>query len=286
MQKLLAVDLDGTLFYPKKTNRCISKRNCKFLQKWIDLGNKVVLITSRSTTFIERLKKEIQRPFDFLTCNSANVSINGELVRDISIPRDTIQDLVEKINVECHPIGYLLTTKKYNLIIRNNLKRSKFLLFCYLIYHKLQFKYREDFVLDNDVFDKELAEGDVQKMMIFFGLRKKNYDKAKAINKELRAKYPDAEFSWSNQVVELTPKNCNKGDGLEYYCNVSNISKDNVYVVGDSGNDIAMFNKFHEHSYCMAHSYPSVKKYAKHIISRVHKLDKLVLKGEKPHESN
>ncbi|MCQ3035980.1 MAG: HAD family hydrolase, partial [Bacilli bacterium] len=228
----------------------------------------------------------IDRPFDFLTCSSADVSINGDMVRSIVIPSETIQELVRRINDECHPAGYLLTSKKHNLIIRYNLPRTKFIENMYLLYHKFQFKYREEFILDNDAFDKELVEGEIQKMMIFFGLRKKNYDKAKAINKELRAKYPDAEFSWSNQVIELTPKNCNKGDGLEYYCNVSNISKDNVYVVGDSGNDIAMFNKFHEHSYCMAHSYPSVKKYAKHIISRVWKLDKLVLKGEKPHESN
>ena len=61
MGKLLAVDLDGTLFYPKQHTKCISKKNVKFLQKWIDQGNKVVLISSRGYDFVKRLKEEIQR---------------------------------------------------------------------------------------------------------------------------------------------------------------------------------------------------------------------------------
>ena len=66
MAKLLAIDLDGTLFYPKNIRRCICKKNVKFLRRWIDAGNKVVLVTSRSTQFTERLKDEIKRPVDFI----------------------------------------------------------------------------------------------------------------------------------------------------------------------------------------------------------------------------
>ena len=128
---------------------------------------------------------------------------------------------------------------------------------------------------------KEVKEGDVYKVMIFFGLRKNKSKLSKEINKELREKYPEIESSWSLIVNELTPKDCNKGAGLERYCELTNTDPNDLLVVGDSGNDITMFNRFHENSYCMAHAYPSVKKYAKHVITRVYKLDKLVLKGEK-----
>ena len=116
--------------------------------------------------------------------------------------------------------------------------------------------------------------------MIFYGLKKNKSKISKEINKELRDKYNDIEVSWTAQVNEITPLHCSKSEGLKKYCEIMNIDKDNVYVVGDSGNDISMFNDFHEHSFCMKHSYPSVKKYASHIISRVYKLDKIVLKGE------
>ena len=39
MNKVLATDLDGTLFYPKGRKRCIPKKNVKFLQDFIDDGN-------------------------------------------------------------------------------------------------------------------------------------------------------------------------------------------------------------------------------------------------------
>lgn len=285
MPKLLAVDLDGTLFYPKKVNRCISKKNCKFLQHWIDEGNKVVLITSRNYRYIERLKKEIDRPFDCLTSSSAQIAVNNELVRDITIPRESLQNIISKIDEKYHPLGYLMSTRNQNMVIGNNHKAGKFLMFLYHIYYRLQFKYREEYVLDNEIFDKELSTGDAYYVMIFFGLAKKKSEIAKEFNKAIREEFPEIEASWSLIVVELTPKDCHKGAGLSYYCSINNISPDDVYVVGDSGNDIDMFKTFHEHSYCMAHSYPSVKKYAKHTISRVYKLDKLVLKGEK-HESN
>ena len=126
-----------------------------------------------------------------------------------------------------------------------------------------------------------MKNGKVYKVMTFFGMGKSKRTLSKEINKELRDNFPEIESSWSLIVNELTPKGCNKGEGLEHYCNVAKIPADDVYVIGDSGNDIAMFQKFHEHSYCMAHAYPSVKKYAKYTVSRVYSLDKLVLKGEK-----
>ena len=64
MCKLLACDLDGTLFYPRQIGRCIPMRNVRFLRHWIDAGNKVVLITSRSYEYVEKLFKEIKRPVD------------------------------------------------------------------------------------------------------------------------------------------------------------------------------------------------------------------------------
>ena len=58
------------------------------------------------------------------------------------------------------------------------------------------------------------------------------------------------------------------------------IKPEDVYVVGDSGNDITMFSKYYDLSYCMKRGHPSARKYAKHIITRVYKLEKLILRGE------
>ena len=280
MCKLLACDLDGTLFYPKQLNRCISRKNVRFLRKWIDAGNKVVLITSRSKEFAERLNKEIQRPFDLMSCTSSQIFHDGELIRHKWMKNEDLERIFWKIDEKYKPIGYLLTGEGNPCVVYNTKRAGIFFLLLYKFYYWLQFKYREPAFMDNEVFLDLMRNGKCYKLMTFFGLGKKKNVLAKEINKALREKYPEIESSWSLIVNELTPKGCNKGEGLELYCKTLNIDPKDVYVVGDSGNDIAMFQKFHEHSYCMAHAYPSVKKYAKYAITRVYKLDKLVLKGE------
>lgn len=286
MAKLLATDLDGTLFYPNPIKTCIPKKNIKFLQKWIDSGNRLVIITSRSLEFIERLKKEIQRPFDYLVCSSAQIFADGNLIRDVAMPNQPISEVLKIINDEINPMTYMLTTKGHPCIINANRNVGKLFLFFYRLWQFFQFKRIEPYVISNKKYDKELELGRIYKVMIFFGLRRRNKKLSKKLNKKFRLEYPMFEFSWTTKVIEITPYGCNKGMGLKYYTEASGFNKEDVYVVGDSGNDISMFTEFYENSYCMKHSYTSVRKYAKHTVSRVYKLEKMLLKGDNKNEQN
>lgn len=279
MPKYLALDLDGTLFYPKCINRCIPKKNVRFLREWIDNGNKVILVTSRSYEFVsKKLFKEIKRPVDLICSTSAQIVINGEKIRDENMNNEHIGKIIAEIEEKYQPLAMLMFSDDHSCLIKN-VRTNWFFAIIYKLYWWFQFAYREDYLIDNQKFDEELKKGKIKKIMTFFGLRKKNGEIAKEINRELRNDYPEIESSWTVIVNELSPKDCNKGEGLKRYCKYLNIDPNDVYVVGDSGNDIAMFTEYHEHSYCMAHSYSSVKKYAKHVITSVHKL-KSVLKGE------
>ncbi|MCR5505503.1 MAG: HAD family hydrolase [Bacilli bacterium] len=281
MSKVLAVDLDGTLFYPKHVKRCIPKKNVAFLRKWIDEGNRLVIITSRSHEFTERLKEEIQRDYDVINCTSSQIYHGEELIYEKSMPNKSLEKILKQIEKKYKPIAMFITSKNQPCVIKNTNPVGKAMMLIYRLWYFFQFKYREPSLVSAEAFDEEVKNGEIFKVMIFFGLGKSKGVLSKEINKELREKYPEIESSWSMIVNELTPKDCNKGAGLERYCRLLNIESKDVYVVGDSGNDITMFNRYHENSYCMSHAYPSVKKYAQHVISRVYKLDKLVLKGEK-----
>ena len=280
MAKLLAIDLDGTLFYPKRIRKCICKKNVLFLRNWIDAGNKVVLVTSRSTQFTAKLKDEIQRPVDFINCCSSQIIANDKMVYDKAMPNKQLKQVLKHIEDTYEPIALLMTSENHPCIIKYSRRVSRVYTFFYRIWWWFQFSYREPFIADNEVFEKELESAKVYKIMTFIGLRKNKAKISKETNKELREEFPEIESSWTAQVNELTPMGCNKGNGVERYCQLVNINPDDVYVVGDSGNDITMFNKFHEHSYCMRRGHPSARKYAKHIISRVYKLEKLLLRGE------
>ena len=281
MCKVLACDLDGTLFYPKKVRRCIPVKNVKFLRRWIDAGNRVVLVTSRTLEFTKQLEDEIKRPIDIIACTACQIYHDGEVIRDVWMPTKELNKVFKTIDEKYKPLGYLMNAQGSSALIYNTHRKGAFALNLTKLWYFFQFKYREPGVIDNDKFMETLSNGKVYKLMTFFGFGKKKRELSKEINKELRENFPDLEYSWASIVNEITPKGCNKGEGLKAYCEALNINRDDVIVVGDSGNDISMFNAFHENSYCMAHAYPSVKKYAKHVVSRVYKLDKFVLKGDK-----
>ena len=281
MAKVLATDLDGTLMYPNRFFRCIPRKNVAFVRKWIDAGNKLVIISSRGPGFIKMLEKEIDRDFDYICYTSSLIRANGKIIKDDSIDGDTAEKVLNIINNKHRPVAYLMNNNTETLWIKNLSGVGTLLMLIYKIYWIFQGKKREKYILNNRYFDEQVKSGNIYKVMVFFGLSGKNKEISREVNKELRESHPEVESSWSKIVNEITPLNCNKGAGLKYYCDYLNINHDDVYVVGDSGNDITMFNLFQEHSYVMAKAYPSVKKYAKHVISRVYKLDELVLsKGE------
>ncbi|NLZ15285.1 MAG: HAD hydrolase family protein, partial [Erysipelotrichaceae bacterium] len=192
------------------------------------------------------------------------------------MPNEELAQILKKIEINYEPIAFLMTTENHSCIIKYNRKVRGFFMFVYKLWWLSQFVYREPFIGDNNLFQQELKNGKVFKVMNFIGLRKNKAKISKELNKEFREEFPEIESSWTVKVNELTPKGCNKGNGVEKYCELMNINKNDVYVVGDSGNDITMFEKFHEHSYCMKRGHPSVRKYAKHTISRVYKLEKLI----------
>jgi len=274
MSKLLATDLDGTLFYPKKFSRCIPKKNLEFLQRWIDNGNRLVLATSRSLQFISRLSHEINRPFDVMTNNTSQIIIDEKLVRDEYMDNKKVAKLLTSIDRKYHPIAFLMSTWDYPCVIKSNRSVGKALLFFYSIWWKLQGQLREPYVLDNKIFQRQLEEGKIYKVVIFFGLRHKKNAFSMDLNKTLRNDYPGFEFSWVGIVNEITNKNCSKAIGLDYYCNYLNIDPKDVYVAGDSGNDISMFKKYHENSFCMKHSHISVQRYATYVVPSVHDIEK------------
>jgi len=278
--KVLATDLDGTLLYPNRRRRVMPKKNAEFLAKWISCGNKVVCISSRSLSFLPKLEDEVGQKLDYIGASSAQIKIGDKIIKDECINPKDLAFIVEKIEELYNPFAMIAVTKNYPFCISSG-KNSRPLAFFYRNYWKMQGKKAERYILDNKTFKDEIANGKVYKIMIFYGLGKKNAKKASETTANIRNKYPNIEANWSKIVVELTPKGCHKASGLSEYCEKLNIPTSDVYVVGDSGNDISMFKEFNEHSYCLKHAYPSVKKYAKHIIRRVYNLDKLVLEGEK-----
>ena len=157
MSKILAVDLDGTLFYPKGRKQLVSNKNIEFLRKFIDAGNRLVLVSSRNEDTISKVIKEIDRDVDFIGVNGCVMSVNGKIIKDISIPTDTLTELVDNIFKEHKPIALLSTSKNYPIVIGTLGGAGRFLKWFYAKYYSLTFGiYAEKYSVDNDIFFDEI----------------------------------------------------------------------------------------------------------------------------------
>lgn len=274
MSKVIATDLDGTLFYPKDKKEMIYKPNLFFLQSFIDDGGKVILITGRSYKYCLRVIRKIGRQCQAISYNGACVFDGEKTLSMNSIPNDEAKSIISDIyNTYKNPGVFLMTEK--GLFIHLEYK-SWLIRKGYELYYKGQKIYAEDLVMGEDKYSEELETGNIYKIMIFFGLGQKKKEKASNTNKIIRNIYENVECNWSDNVIEITAKGCSKAKALTALVDKERINHDDVYVVGDSGNDISMFKAFPKNSFCMGHSPETVKKYARYTIDKFEHLSRYI----------
>lgn len=271
--KLLASDLDGTLFYPKRPKNLIAQKNLKFIRRFIDDGNRLVLVTGRSPDFAKKVVTLIDRKVDVIGMNGAYTLVDGE-VNESHFLDFQIENVLSELEFLYPCVGRLLMSKKYPLLISTT-SIGRGLATFYRFYHFFQGNYAEKFHYSNEEFFNEVKGHEVYKIMIFYGLSPAGVRQARKANSYLRKHYAGVfESSWTGGFIEITSPNSSKAQGINRYIEQKGIKHENVYVVGDSGNDISMFNEFHDHSFCLGHAHRKVKKFAKKIISRFHHLEK------------
>lgn len=282
MRKVIATDLDGTLFYPRKKIKMISKKNVDFLQKFIKSGGKVVIVSGRNLPYAFKVMEKIGYPLDVIGCNSAFIRANEQLIQTLYLPYPHIQDVLLELQEKFKCNYYMLMSEDESLVIAGK-KLNWFKSIFYKMIYKAQGVYAEKYVISNDIFFNEMKKGKIYKMMLFFGLGKKAKDRACRANKYIREMYPEIEASWTGNFIELTAKKATKAEGLKTYCEYMKINADDVIVVGDSGNDISMFMAF-KNSYCMSHAPDKIKKYANNELKTVADLEEIVFEKENNNE--
>lgn len=284
MKKVIATDLDGTLFYPTRKIRMISSRNSRFLREYINNGGRVIIVSGRNYPYAEKVIKKIGSPMDIVCCNGAYLKINDRIIRQAYLPKDRLKNILEEIRAKFAVQGMALMSDDQSLVLSYRgiswLKKLG-----YRLYYLFQGIYAEKYLFGDDEFDLEIIKGKVLKLMLYFGLTKKAKDIALEVNKYIRNQYgTEIESAWSGAFIEITSLGSNKANGLMTMCQELGVDVSDMAVVGDSGNDISMFKAFYENSYCMSHAHEKVKKQAKHVIQQFHNLEKYIYEGESKNE--
>lgn len=276
MNKLIATDLDGTLFYPKHRIRMISKKSLRFIRKFIDDGNEFAIVSGRNASFGFKVAKKINRPVSIVGCNGAFVYYHGKKIYSNTIKPEFAHEVLDYVEKTYDIKAFFVMSNENDFVLRNRYKTLLYK-FGYFMWYWSQGVYREKFDTSKDKFYKIIDQNKAYKLMSMFGIFKKDKIIASLANKDIFKKFGDkVEPSWSNEFIEYTPAGTSKSTGLKFLADYLNISHSDIYVVGDSGNDISMFRDFSENSFSMEHAPLSVSKYANHVIKRFEDIEKYI----------
>ena len=273
--ELIATDLDGTLFYPKKRSRMVTKENRAFIHRFIGDGGRVLLVTGRNAYFGEKVGSKIGLPFDYIACNGSLVVSGGKRIFEKGIPNEEARKIVSDLQNDHEAKLIFLFTKDHNMVCQRK-EIAKWVKMGYSIYRIFEGTYREPYFKDDELFEKELESGIIYKILMFPGFGKKSIPFSFELAKKLQPMYPDLNIVASEQAIEITAQGCTKREGLSFYLDYNQINVDNVLVVGDSGNDISMFQAFPGRSFCMDHSLEDVKQHASFVIKRFSDIENYV----------
>ncbi len=282
--QVIATDLDGTLFYPKKRIMLIPKDSKRFLRRFIDDGGKLLVVTGRGKYFADKVAKSLKRPVDVVGCNGSLIVSNEQVLRETFFSREELKELLGEIRRENKLMFISLFCKNCNFVIDVSMMKL-FPRIGYRLYEFYQGCYHERVFKSERIFYEQLEKGEVFKVLLFVGPWKKYIKKSEELCELLSIRYPDFNFASSNQAIEVTPKGVTKSSGIAFYLENNGISKDNVIVVGDSGNDISMFDSYYEQSYCMSHASKKVQSHAKTAIERFSDLEKYIYPSEESKSS-
>lgn len=276
MSKLIATDLDGTLFYPKHRIRMISKKSLRFIRKFIDEGNQFAIVSGRNASFGFKVAKKINREISIVGCNGAFVYHKDKKIFSKTIDPESAKKVIEYIEETYKPKAYFIMSNENDFVLRNRFK-TLFYKFGYFMWYWTQGVYRESYFVSKEKFDQIIEENKAYKFMTMFGIFKKDQIRASLANKEIFKKFGNIiEPSWSNEFIEYSPVGTSKSIGLKFLADYLNIDHSDIYVVGDSGNDISMFKDFSENSFSMEHAPLSVSKYASHVIKRFEDIERYI----------
>lgn len=268
MPKLLATDLDGTLFYPKKRIRLISNKTRDFIRQFIDDGNYFAVVSGRNIGPATRVFKKLEREGFAIGCNGSFIIHGDTMIKQTTFEPETLNKVIKFVEENFKIRGMYVMSKDNEFVQRN-----KFKSLIYRIFNSLWYFYqgalRNPYKVSKEKFEQIINEGRAFKLMIMFGISKKSKLRSLEANKILFKTFGnEIEASWANEFIEISPYGCSKSNGLKFLENYLKINHDDVFVVGDSGNDISMFKEYQEHSYCMSHAPLSVSKYAAHTIEK------------------
>ncbi len=265
MIKVLATDLDGTLLKPIDKHNLIAKENIKYLESFY---GDIVIVSGRGPKFCAKVCNKLKIEHHFVAHNGAVIVKNGNVIYRQSMKKTILNNLKDFL-VENFSNYQLVLFDKYDKIICfSPIPKHKLKAFQFKRHLKVGKLFQKTIISNKKALKILNDQTDIHKVVIYAK------EDTIGMGNLLKEKFNEHfEFFISNKSVEITPKGVNKGAGLKYLIDTANIKEDEVIVVGDSANDIPMFDLF-PNSFAVDSNDASVQTRVKYNIEKFTDLDK------------
>lgn len=246
--KLIALDMDGTLFNEKKE---ISPRNRQAIHEARKIGKSVVIATGRPILGIGHVLNELA----LNTSDDYVIAFNGALVQNVKTGQVIFKSALK--HEDYHSL-YALSLE-YGVHIHALTERY--------VTTPVHNPYTQ---IEADLNGIEIIKCDVDKfpesetiVKVMFVDSKENLDAVELrLSEAVRSKYTIMRSS--SIFLEFLHPDVNKGTGVEAIATVKNIGAHEVICVGDAGNDIAMI-EYAGLGVAMGNAYDAVKDIADYV---------------------
>ncbi|HGI4028961.1 TPA: Cof-type HAD-IIB family hydrolase [Streptococcus agalactiae] len=245
--KILALDLDGTLF---TTDKKVSEENKVALKAAREKGIKVVITTGRPLKAIGNLLEDLELVSDedySITFNGGLVQQNtGKILAKTAMTRQEVEDIHEELYQVGLPIDILSEGTVYSIANKG---------------HHSQYHLANPLLEFIEVDDLEQVPKDVVYNKIVSVIDATYLDQQIAKLPD-RLKVDYEMFKSRDIILELMPKGVHKAVGLELLTKHLGLDSSQVMAMGDEANDLSML-EWAGLGVAMANGIPEAKATAK-----------------------
>lgn len=264
MIKLIATDLDGTLFSRKNCEEIIEDSSIKVLRKFHQKGGQVAVVTGRGPFYTKWVSKKLGFECFDLSLNGAYNHFTKEAK---TIPSEIVKSLFSKLKQLNKPYVTMISSKDGIMFLEKN----KFYAYRNFWLQKRNEKYVNLLSLaelDNKRFKEIIDNNETAKILIYF---KKDEDKVE-YDKMIKNEKNEAAIYIYNSEIEVNAKGTSKGNAVKQLQEAINLQDEEILVVGDSYNDISMLELF-PNSCTFSYANYDVQKVANYVVDEFKEIE-------------
>ncbi len=243
--KFIFSDLDGTILF----ENFIKEKDLEAIKKWKKKGNKFVIATGRGVKGMSEIIETYRDLADYYVLNNGSCILDGDLniMVQTKIDRKIAIEIIEKIDKKAYDIGIETSKNIYTI------GEEGFMTHCPELGKK-----------SISIDEKDIVNLDEDFLFINTYPIDASYEKALKLKEFVEENYLEETSVFINREwVDIVPKNVSKATGISYLVDKLSINLEEVFVIGDSYNDLPMFRNF-ENSYSFADA--PVKEEAKEVV--------------------